>query len=1420
MLVKKILLKSALIISLSAISNIALAEQGTIDTLKEAGKITTGESAYTLTQTNKVINTTIPGAEYNEETKEVKYSNYELNLKKLNYGTGNTTETINLKRDSASMFVPSDITVNYNTDVANKYENITKTSEIDASGVALETFTKNLGSVIQNDYDKQIDINDAIFINNALNVDYIGVQNTIRLYSGTVYNNGTITNVIADFIGNHTELNMPNYTISSYRPTAFIYGSTLTNHAISRDSIITNINGNFINNYVINKYPSTNGTVVFGNALTNISLDLHTAIIENITGDFVGNYIQASGSACGGAISNLTNDAIFSGTSKEGSVAKIGNITGDFVGNHIISNRTSLGGAISNTSIIDNITGNFIGNYVNNGIGGAISNIGSITNIIGDFIGNYAAKGGNGGAIFNSGNINNIIGDFINNYSNQSSTDQYATGGAIYNSSTIGNITGNFINNHISGNAIGGAIYNRGTISSITNSNFLNNYAIDTSTNASILNGGAIYSTNNLHIIADNGSSIFSGNYIQRGKDTDSNYYIDNEAIYTPNLNLESKNNGHIVFDDKITASTTNIYGDNTSDVHLNNQISGKTILNDTNLYIGTDTFKTSSLSAESGNVQLADGKVQNYNINNLTSSQDANYTIDIDTTGSTVQSDKLYTGSTSSGTVTIDDINFNGPEKDFKAQVLVNQNDYIQLDLSDELSSKYNKTEVEKILTSDEMKSNVNWQDKFNSYEQDKTTTSSLNLATTKTANDSIEYSSSTTLGEVVSVGAGDTLGLLNQYETNEIRNFNFDTSSDEYLVTTDLGTTSTGTININGVLAPVPTENSERSTINGNNHSLFKLDNATTLNLNNVKVTNANNVATGTNKDAVININNSVISNNTEGIKTSGSVNILGNSVIENNGKGIEVTSDTSVITLDGSDSEITLRDRLTGVAGAKLNIQKGTVNLEKKISVLDIMMEQANVNVASDNLLEENNLTVNSASNLNMINNTVGMMYLNNLTLNDNLNLGVDVDLANKSMDRITAANYNLGDKLVNVSQMNLLTSTDRDITRILFADEGLRNNVTTSISEVAYSPIWKYGVTYNKNDGNFVFTRGGETPNNPNTFNSYNPAVMVSPVAAQLGGYIGMIDTYNNAFNHMDMRMLMPSSLRIAQKQANKYAITETSGTTYAANETNHGGTWARPFAAYDSVGLKNGPKVNNFSYGTFIGGDTGIHEFKNGYDGVLSVHVSYLGSHQSFNGNSIYQNGGNLGLTGTLYKGNFFTGLSINSGAGIADASTMYGNENFPMFMAGIANKTGYNIEFKEGKFIIQPSLLLSYTFVNTFNYTNASGIKIDADPLHAMQISPNVRFAFNTQNGWQPYLTAGMNWNIMNSSEFMANAAELPSLSVKPYVQYGFGLQKTVNDNFTAYAQVLLRNGGQNGIAANAGMKYLFGHESRLKESI
>lgn len=455
-------------------------------------------------------------------------------------------------------------------------------------------------------------------------------------------------------------------------------------------------------------------------------------------------------------------------------------------------------------------------------------------------------------------------------------------------------------------------------------------------------------------------------------------------------------------------------------------------------------------------------------------------------------------------------------------------------------------------------------------------------------------------------------------------------------------------------------------------------------------------------------------------------------------------------------------------------------------------------------------KNTLNFNGGT-LNLANSVIGAVNLASLNLTSNSNIMIDADLANKTMDTISADNVD-GDAILNVSHINLLSDAKENKTEINFVnDETLASHITSSVSSVSYSPIYKYDVSYDSTNGNFLFSRGGGVAPG---YNNVNPAVMVSPVAAQIGGYIGMLDTYNNAFSNMDMRMLMPSSIREAQKMANRYAISDAKGAEFENTENTSGGSWLRPFTSYDSVGLKGGPKVHSVAYGSFFGGDSGVHDFGNGLEGVFSAHISYLGSHQTFAGNSIVQNGGNIGLTGTLYKGNFFTGLSAVTGASAAEANTIYGSETFPVFTAGVANKTGYNIEFKDGRFIFQPSLLLSYTYVNTFNYTNAADVQIAGDGLHALQLNPNLRFIANTRTGWQPYLTFGVNWNVMNDSQYMANTAALPELSVKPYFQYGIGVQKLMGKNFTGYAQVVLRNGGRNGIAANAGFKYLLGRET------
>lgn len=525
---------------------------------------------------------------------------------------------------------------------------------------------------------------------------------------------------------------------------------------------------------------------------------------------------------------------------------------------------------------------------------------------------------------------------------------------------------------------------------------------------------------------------------------------------------------------------------------------------------------------------------------------------------------------------------------------------------------------------------------------------------------------------------------------------------------------------------------------------------------------------------------------------------------------------------------------------------------VQLNNNIENMDISLSGTNLHLgARDNVLDGNNLDLQSGT-LSMVNNQVGVASLNNVTLSGNTNFVADVDLANEQMDRITATNYGTHQGNLNVVGMNLLSDSTKDVTEIYFAQQGLKDNVVngmpanggynlpSSAQTTFYTPIYKYNAIYDNRDdgGYFMFTKGDKilTPNgnggttvtpSGNPSDAYNPAVLAPSVASQAGANATMNQTFNYAFQNSDNFMTIPYLERVAIKTANRYALSPTGDATdvgtfsplfNAQNETSS--AWVKPYASFENIPLKNGPKVSNITYGTLVGFDTPIKSIRHGWDRTWTGYIGYNGASQRFSGVDATQNGGLVGGTLTLYKGNFFNATTISSGAIVGDNRTMYGTDNYTMLMAGVGNKTGYNFEFKEGKIIIQPSMLLSYTFVNTFDYTNAAGVKIKNDPLHAIQIAPGVKFIANTKNGWQPYIGVNMIWNLLDKSKVSANDVRLPEMSIKPYVQYGVGIQKRFKDRYMAFGQAMIQNGGRNGISLTAGFRWAIGKEGKPLEKV
>lgn len=560
---------------------------------------------------------------------------------------------------------------------------------------------------------------------------------------------------------------------------------------------------------------------------------------------------------------------------------------------------------------------------------------------------------------------------------------------------------------------------------------------------------------------------------------------------------------------------------------------------------------------------------------------------------------------------------------------------------------------------------------------------------------------------------------------------------------------------------------------------------------------------------------------------INGSGTTNISGS--VQNNGtieQDVEITQSGELTSSADNIKNNILNNGVYNITGgtiANAITGSGDLNLSSNMALASSITGN-NINLNNGILSFAQSADISSATlsanggSINLQNGAVQNTNLGNLILNSDLNLALDGSFADKELDTITANSFtNNGGHSINISNILLSTPTKDMAFSISPLGSGMNDTVSTALAgaiqytggEIVYSPIYKYSAKYDPETALLNFNRVGG-----GGYDSYNPGVFAGAVAAQLGGYLTQLNSYDEAFRNMDMYMLMTQEQRQAMKMRNKYAAASADSNivfdpTITQYENKAG--WFRPYATFEKVDLKGGPTVSNVAYGSFFGAESEMYDLGHGWDGIWGVYGGYNGSHQSYDGVGIYQNGGTLGAIGMAYKGNFFTGLTANVGANSGEASTMFGQDNFTLLMSGVASKSGYNWELAKGKFIIQPNFLISYSYVNTFNYRDAQGVGIESDPLHAIQIEPGIKLIGNLKNGWQPYASVSMVWNIMDKTQFQANYVSLPELSVKPFVKYGVGVRKSWGERFTGFFQTYFTNGGRNGVGLQLGLRFMLG---------
>ncbi len=487
---------------------------------------------------------------------------------------------------------------------------------------------------------------------------------------------------------------------------------------------------------------------------------------------------------------------------------------------------------------------------------------------------------------------------------------------------------------------------------------------------------------------------------------------------------------------------------------------------------------------------------------------------------------------------------------------------------------------------------------------------------------------------------------------------------------------------------------------------------------------------------------------------IYNTGTLTIAGNNTF-----GSEISGDGGVLDINGGTSIVS-----ANISGQTMNLNGGTL----KYTSDKYLSEKAN-----------NSVNFNGGL-LDIANGEVTDIKLSKLSLSKESNIHVDADLANKTMDTLTADTIEASDKL-NIAKLNLISDAAEEITTINFTqDENLLKqvNYTGATSGLtALSPVYTYDVAYDNTTGDFTFTQKG-----------HNPAIYGTSVVNQTVGFLQQ-NIANAVFDNLGLQTLKPMGRASGDEPYSNHA-------------------WVSLFGADDNVEFDSFETVNSEMMSLAGGFNSDKIKLGDNYVGY-GIYAGYLNGEGKYTGNEIDQEGGYIGLSSSLQNGNFVMAGTINGGFIKNEAKHSFGTDKYDTYWTGVSLKTGYDYHVNNS-LTIQPNVYAAYSFVNSEDYTSKSGAKIKNDNLHLFEVAPGLKVNQTFANGWNGFAGAKYAFVMDNGGDTNVDSALLPNISVKDYVEYGLGLEKDIRFDWRLAATINRRDGGRQGWNGSLTVKHDF----------
>lgn len=583
-----------------------------------------------------------------------------------------------------------------------------------------------------------------------------------------------------------------------------------------------------------------------------------------------------------------------------------------------------------------------------------------------------------------------------------------------------------------------------------------------------------------------------------------------------------------------------------------------------------------------------------------------------------------------------------------------------------------------------------------------------------------------------------------------------------------------------------------------------------------NNLSETNGGAISTTTNSTTNISSGTNFINNSAKGlgggIFSQGTINInADNSELPILFSGNTDSNGSNAIHLDiytnqpigigtlnvnvSNGSSVIFDDNISGVENTVVNID-GTSSKNDKV-YFGASNENLNSNVNTKNISLEfyneisgmqNAVITAENTHFNFMNGFVSQNKLNlNLVGNEN-SFSIDVDPENLTCDYFELSNNRSSMNNITIRDINVISNPKQSTTIFdIFDHDRYGTNITLSDklkNQVVYGSLKKY--VWALTPKLTLIEIAG-----------FNPNIQRYQVATA-STFMNQILSYEYSLNRTDEIYSNLREAKLAQRKLNSYAYTGRSGTYVEQHYEDNSTLWIRPYVNLESFHLSGAvSSVHNQSYGTMLGFDFPMQKTRNNWKLFSTIYGAYIGSTQQFEDSNIYQNGGYIGYLLSAFKDNFYLGWTINGGGLNIENQYLRGNDNYATVTAGTALKLVYNLKFR--KFLIQPNVVTSYTFLKPMDLVNFQSVDLNQSQVNGLTVSPLIRIIYRNESGFEPYIFAGCTIPIMSDIKLRANDIHLNKLNLNTWAQFGAGVRRHIGERVTCFAESIIRTGGRIG---------------------